>query len=60
VNLREERGAHQLGLEQPFVVPVRIVLFELVADGIVLQRKQGVQQAESNPRSVKPVIGLPV
>ena len=50
VNLREQRRVDQAGLlEQPLVVPERIVLLEHVADGVVLEREQRVQQAEPHP-----------
>ena len=50
VNFREQRRVDETGLlEQPLVVPERIVLPEHVADGVVLEREQRVQQAQSHP-----------
>ena len=50
VDLREQRRVDQARLlEQPLVVPERVVLLELVADGVVLEREQRVQQAQPDP-----------
>ena len=46
----EQRRVDETGLlEQALVVPERIVLLQVVADGVVLEREQRVQQAESDP-----------
>src|SRR5262245_19735973 len=50
MDLRQQRGVDKTRLlEQPLVVPERIVLLEPVADGVVLEREQPMQQAETHP-----------
>ena len=50
VDLRQQRRVDQPGLlEQPLVVPVRVVFLQLVADRVVLEREQRVQQAQADP-----------
>jgi hypothetical protein len=53
VDLRHQRRADEPRLiEQPLIVPVRVLLHEHVADGVVLAREQAVQQAQPHPQVV--------
>ena len=50
MDFREQRRVDEPRLlEQALVVPERIVLLQLVADRVVLEGEQRVQQAETDP-----------
>jgi hypothetical protein len=50
MDLREQRRVHETRLlEQPLVVPERVVLLQLVTDRVVLEREERVQEAQTHP-----------